>query len=329
MRAGLARARAREGGPTSGAGISIPPRSLLKSDLSVATRPTPQLPSKSRHMTTTVQAPRAPKTATHIGPAIFALAMGGFGIGITEFTMMGLLKEIEHGLRISTPEAGHLISAYALGVVVGAPVLAAVGAKLPRKYLALGLMLFFSVANLSSFIAPGLRNHAGLPVRCRAAARRLLRCRRGDRRFPGGADQAWLGDLHGDGRAYGRQRHRCSRSPRGSARPMAGGCSLSWWDASGTGHPGTALEVRAVPEGARRRQHPPGAGRAQAGPGLAGDPHRHRGFRRLLRHLHLHLPHHDLRGRDSRHACCRSWWPSTAWAWWPAISSAAGSRTSP
>jgi DHA1 family inner membrane transport protein len=65
------------------------------------------------------------------------------------------------GLRISTPEAGHLISAYALGVVVGAPVLAAVGAKLPRKFLALGLMLFFSVANLSSFIAP---DYAGMLV---------------------------------------------------------------------------------------------------------------------------------------------------------------------
>ncbi|APX00761.1 MFS transporter [Arthrobacter sp. QXT-31] len=120
-------------------------------------------------MTSTVQAPRTPKTATRIGPAILALAMGGFGIGVTEFAMMGLLKEVEAGLRIGTPEAGHLISAYALGVVVGAPVLAAVGAKLPRKFLALGLMLFFSVANLSSFIAPDYasmlasRFAAGLP----------------------------------------------------------------------------------------------------------------------------------------------------------------------
>jgi DHA1 family inner membrane transport protein len=120
-------------------------------------------------MTSTVQAPRTPKAGTNIGPAILALAMGGFGIGVTEFAMMGLLKEVEVGLRISTPEAGHLISAYALGVVVGAPVLAAVGAKLPRKFLALGLMLFFSVANLSSFIAPDYasmlvsRFAAGLP----------------------------------------------------------------------------------------------------------------------------------------------------------------------
>lgn len=101
--------------------------------------------------------------------AIFALAMGGVGIGVTEFTMMGLLKEVEQGLAISTPEAGHLISAYALGVVVGAPVLAAVGAKLPRKRLALGLLLFFTLANLSSFAAPDYgtmlvsRFAAGLP----------------------------------------------------------------------------------------------------------------------------------------------------------------------
>jgi len=107
--------------------------------------------------------------APNIGMAIFALAMGGVGIGVTEFTMMGLLKEVEQGLRISTPEAGHLISAYALGVVVGAPLLAAVGAKLPRKKLALGLLLFFTVANLSSFIAPDYgsmlvsRFAAGLP----------------------------------------------------------------------------------------------------------------------------------------------------------------------
>ncbi|WJH25822.1 MFS transporter [Pseudarthrobacter defluvii] len=107
--------------------------------------------------------------APNIGMAIFALAMGGVGIGVTEFTMMGLLKEVEQGLGISTPEAGHLISAYALGVVVGAPLLAAVGAKLPRKKLALGLLLLFTVANLSSFIAPDYgsmllsRFAAGLP----------------------------------------------------------------------------------------------------------------------------------------------------------------------
>ncbi|MFF2345544.1 MFS transporter [Pseudarthrobacter sp. NPDC058119] len=112
----------------------------------------------------------AARTKTpNVGMAIFALAMGGVGIGVTEFTMMGLLKEVEQGLGISTPEAGHLISAYALGVVVGAPLLAAIGAKLPRKRLALGLLLFFTVANLTSFMAPDYgsmlvsRFAAGLP----------------------------------------------------------------------------------------------------------------------------------------------------------------------
>lgn len=106
-------------------------------------------------MTITVSPPAVAKTARrHLGLAILALATGGFAIGTTEFAMMGLLKEIEEGLGISTPEAGNLISAYALGVVIGAPIFAAFGAKLPRKYLALGLMLFLSIANLTSFIAP-------------------------------------------------------------------------------------------------------------------------------------------------------------------------------
>lgn len=113
--------------------------------------------------------PKPKPNSRLLGMAIFSLAMGGFGIGVTEFTMMGLLKEVEQGLNISTPEAGHLISAYALGVVIGAPLLAAVGARLPRKHLALGLMLFFSLANLTSFVAPDYgtmlvsRFAAGLP----------------------------------------------------------------------------------------------------------------------------------------------------------------------
>ena len=121
-------------------------------------------------MSSVVQASTAsPTKSPNLAMAIIALAMGGVGIGVTEFTMMGLLREVEQGLGISTPEAGHLISAYAQGVGVGAPLLAAVGARLPRKHLALGLMLFFSLANLTSFIAPDYgsmlasRFAAGLP----------------------------------------------------------------------------------------------------------------------------------------------------------------------
>lgn len=111
--------------------------------------------SEKQAMTTALSSPAILKTPRqHPGMAIFALAMGGFAIGVTEFTMMGLLKEIEAGLDVSTPEAGNLISAYALGVVVGAPLFAAFGARLPRKRLAMGLMLFLALANLTSFIAP-------------------------------------------------------------------------------------------------------------------------------------------------------------------------------
>lgn len=86
--------------------------------------------------------------------AIFALAMGGFAIGTTEFAIMGLLQEMVTDLDISVPAGGHVISAYALGVVVGAPILAALGARIPRKTLAVGLMVLFTVGNLSSFFAP-------------------------------------------------------------------------------------------------------------------------------------------------------------------------------
>ena len=60
---------------------------------------------------------------------LFALAMGGFAIGTSEFSTMGLMPYIARGLAIDEPQVGHLISAYALGVVVGAPLLAIVGAR--------------------------------------------------------------------------------------------------------------------------------------------------------------------------------------------------------
>ncbi|NYE93788.1 DHA1 family inner membrane transport protein [Psychromicrobium silvestre] len=88
-----------------------------------------------------------------VAGAILALAIGGFGIGTIEFAMMGLLPNVAEGIGVSIPEAGNLISAYALGVVVGAPILAAAAAKLPRKQVVLALMVFFTLANFSSFFA--------------------------------------------------------------------------------------------------------------------------------------------------------------------------------
>nr|WP_246214659.1 MFS transporter [Modestobacter muralis] len=101
--------------------------------------------------------------------AIVALALGGFAIGTTEFVTMGLLPDIADGVQASIPSAGHVISAYALGVVVGAPTIAALGARLPRRSLAIGLMAAFIAGNTLSAVAPGYtslvlaRFVAGLP----------------------------------------------------------------------------------------------------------------------------------------------------------------------
>ncbi|MGA4842375.1 MFS transporter [Streptomyces sp. G45] len=86
--------------------------------------------------------------------ALLALAVGAFGIGTTEFVMMGLLPNVADDLRISIPTAGHLVSAYALGVVIGAPLLAAVTARLPRRRVLIGLMVLFVVGNALSAAAP-------------------------------------------------------------------------------------------------------------------------------------------------------------------------------
>ncbi|KAB7763854.1 MFS transporter [Xanthomonas maliensis] len=85
---------------------------------------------------------------------LLALAMGGFAIGISEFSTMGLMAQIGDGLQISAPQVGHVISAYALGVVVGAPILAVLGARWPRRTLLLWLMGFYALGNLASALAP-------------------------------------------------------------------------------------------------------------------------------------------------------------------------------
>lgn len=90
----------------------------------------------------------------HAGLVMLALAMGGFAIGTTEFAVMSLVPYFSVGLGIDEPTAGHVISAYALGVVVGAPVIAVLAAKIPRRTLLIGLMAVFGVANLLSALAP-------------------------------------------------------------------------------------------------------------------------------------------------------------------------------
>jgi DHA1 family inner membrane transport protein len=101
-----------------------------------------------------------------IGPvkrALLALALGGFGIGTGEFVTLGLLPNMAGSLHVSIPQAGHLISAYALGVVVGAPLLTAAAVRLPRKGLLIALALALAVGNLASAVTPGF--HALLAVR--------------------------------------------------------------------------------------------------------------------------------------------------------------------
>ncbi|MGC3945446.1 MAG: MFS transporter [Chryseolinea sp.] len=101
--------------------------------------------------------------------SLFALLLGGLGIGTTEFVMMGLLPVIAQNFGISIPQAGHFISAYALGVVIGAPILVIFSGGIPPKRLLIMLMIMFTVFNALSGLATGyysllaLRLLSGLP----------------------------------------------------------------------------------------------------------------------------------------------------------------------
>ena len=86
---------------------------------------------------------------------ILALAVASFGIGTTEFVIMGLLPEVARDFGVTIPQAGHLVSGYALGVVIGAPLVAMATAPLPRKAALLALMAVFTFGNLACALAPG------------------------------------------------------------------------------------------------------------------------------------------------------------------------------
>jgi DHA1 family inner membrane transport protein len=89
-----------------------------------------------------------------ISRPILALAAASFGIGTTEFVIMGLLPNVAGSLHVSIPQAGYLVSGYAMGVVVGAPIVAIATAALPRKTALLGLMALFIIGNLGCALAP-------------------------------------------------------------------------------------------------------------------------------------------------------------------------------
>ncbi|AZB20643.1 MFS transporter [Chryseobacterium indologenes] len=100
---------------------------------------------------------------------IIPLAIGGLGIGTTEFTVMGLLPDMAKTLQISIPQAGHLISAYAMGVVIGAPLLIGYSVKFPPKKVLMAFMVLFTLFNGLSAVAPDytsmliIRFMSGLP----------------------------------------------------------------------------------------------------------------------------------------------------------------------
>ena len=108
-------------------------------------------------------------TARHTNLAIIALILGGVGIGTTEFIAMGLLPEAAADLGVSIPAGGASIAAYAVGVVVGAPILAVAGASWPRRTMLAGLLATLAIGNALVALAPnfgllvGARFLAGLP----------------------------------------------------------------------------------------------------------------------------------------------------------------------
>jgi hypothetical protein len=227
--------------------------------------------------------------------ALLALAVGAFGIGTTEFVMMGLLPDVADDLHISIPTAGHLVSAYALGVVIGAPLLAAVTARLSRRTVLIGLMVLFVAGNVALGLRPRLRLAPRRPLPERPAARRLLR-RRSRRRHGLVAPERkarsvslmFLGLTvanivgvpagHAGGPEPGLARHVPRRE-----RDRPGGHRVSGAGAD----PATTPRPRGRP--ARR------AGGAQVPPGLAGPRHHGRGLRRALLGVQLH--HADAHGR--------------------------------
>lgn len=129
----------------------------------------PPLPNASTLFSSPVSQALAERRARAFWPSVIALGVGGFAIGTGEFVIMGLLPEVARDLGVSIPQAGHVISAYALGVVLGAPVLAVLAAGWPRRALLLVLMALFALGNFASALAPGylslnlLRFVAGLP----------------------------------------------------------------------------------------------------------------------------------------------------------------------
>ena len=150
----------------------------------------------------------SPSRTPHVTLALIALATGGFAIGTTEFVTMGLLPDIADGIGESIPTTGHIITAYALGVVVGAPVIVSLAARLPKRALAIGLVLALGVGNAITATAHGYwpvmaaRFVAGLPHGAYFGVASLIAASL----VPRGVPRA--GGLLGDARSLGRDGRR-------------------------------------------------------------------------------------------------------------------------
>lgn len=137
--------------------------------------------------------PQEAVSPTRFRMAVLALAVGGFAIGTTEFVTMGVLPEIAGGVGVGVATAGHLISAYALGVVVGVPVLSLLVAGLPRKGMLLSLMGLYAAFNLLSAVSAGYgmllvaRFLAGMPHGAYFGVASIVATRMADPRHKGRA----------------------------------------------------------------------------------------------------------------------------------------------
>jgi DHA1 family arabinose polymer transporter-like MFS transporter len=120
-------------------------------------------------MACNVRAVRSFLNRLYMKRSLVSLTLGGFSLGMTEFMMMGVLPDVASSLDISIPSAGYLISAYALGVVIGAPLMAGLTRRYESKHILIALMLFFALFNALFVLSPGFeflfitRLMAGLP----------------------------------------------------------------------------------------------------------------------------------------------------------------------
>src|SRR5699024_6182957 len=114
----------------------------------------PPLSRAGASVTSHSSTPTAPLSPGRLRLVIVAMSLGAFAIGTTEFASMGLLPQIARDLAVSIPQAGMLITLYALGVVIGAPLVTIAAVRIPRARLLVLLIALIGVGNLLSAIAP-------------------------------------------------------------------------------------------------------------------------------------------------------------------------------